>query len=361
MTEARAVTVVIAVHQLNRPVRRAAESALLAGLSGQVKVLVMCHGIPSAEVQALLADLPQEDLEIIEFADGIPSPAGPKNAGLDRADTCYVAILDSDDYLEPGALAAWIAQADETGADAVIAPIRMQSGVLDLTPRLRAVRRGRLDPVRDRLAYRTVPFGLMRRSSVEKLGLRLTPGVRTGEDIDFSLHLWFGADRLEMGRPGPRYIMGEDAVERVTSHVLPLAEEFRALGQVLQAGWLKDLRRGARQAVAVKLLRIHVLGALLRRGADFPWVEPDRAALAAAVEEIMAFAPGAERPLSVAERRLVRLARSRHLDREHFAAALRGWPGGYLRTILTPRPWDNLRVESNLRYYVGRKVAALIG
>jgi hypothetical protein len=351
-----AATVVIPVHQLNRPVARAVASALAAAHGGQVKVLVVCHGIAADDVRMRLSELPQDHIELLEFADGIPSPAGPKNAALKIAATRYVAFLDSDDFLEEKGLSEWIDQADSSQADAVLAPLRTQGGTPIRSPRLRLLRTGPLHPVRDRVAYRTVPFGILRLSTVRRLGVNFTEGLRSGEDMEFSLRMWYGGGRIEIGRGGT-YVMGEDAVERVTGQMLPLGEEFRALLGVVAADWVRELRRSARHAIAVKLLRIHVLSAMYRRGGSFPWTADDRKALAAAVDAIKALAPSVERPLSVAELELLRLAEEPHTSLEAFADALQRWPaGGYRSQIVTPRLWDNLRVESSFRYYSAGKI-----
>jgi hypothetical protein len=351
-----AATVVIPVHQLDRPVARAVASALSTAHSGQVKVLVVCHGIAADDVRMRLSELPDDHIELLEFADGIPSPAGPKNAALRIAATRYVAFLDSDDFLEEKALAQWIDQADSRQADAVLAPMRTQGGTPIRSPRLRLLRTGPLHPVRDRVAYRTVPFGILRLSTVRRLGIEFTEGLRSGEDMEFGLRIWFSGGRIEIGRGGI-YVLGEDAVERVTGQMLPLREEFRALLGVVSAGWVRALRRPARHAIAVKMLRIHVLSAMYRRGGSFPWTADDRKALAAAVEAIKALAPSVERPLSVAELELLRLAEEPETSFETFARALERWPaGGYRSQIMTPRLWDNLRFESSFRYYAAGKI-----
>lgn len=360
MTSDYAVTVVIPVHQLNRPIKRAVESAFGAGHPGQVKVLVVCHGLAANDVQAQLSGLPQSDIEFLEFVDGVPSPAGPRNAGLRRVTTRYVAFLDSDDYLEGDALSSWIDQADSSQADAVVARMRLQGGSTVRTPRLRLLRGGPLHPIRDRVAYRTAPLGLLRRSAVERLGIEFTAGLRSGEDMEFGLRMWFCGGRIEMGRAGGNYVVGEDAVERVTGDMLPLTEEFRALHHVVKAAWLRGLPSRARHAIAVKLLRVHLLAAMHRRRNGFAWTADDRAALATAVEALKALAPAVERPLSVAERELLRLAESPQVSLETFTEALNRWPsGGYRTQIVTPRLWDNLRLESNFRYYGAEKIVSI--
>ena len=355
-----AVTAVIPVHQLDRPVARAVASALATAHSGQVKVLVVCHGLAADDVRERLSELPQEHIELLEFADGIPSPAGPKNAGLEIAATRYISFLDSDDFLEAKALSQWIGQADSSQADAVLAPLRTQGGTPIRSPRLRLLRTGPLHPVRDRVAYRTAPLGLLKLSTVQRLGMKFTEGLRSGEDMEFGLRMWFSGGRIEMGRRGGTYVVGEDAVERVTGQMLPLGEEFRALLGVVTADWVRELRHPARHAIAVKMLRIHVLSAMYRRGGSFPWSADDRKALAAAVDAIKALAPSVERPLSVAELELLRLAEKPHTSFETFAHALAQWPArGYRSQIVTPRPWDNLRSESSFRHYGAGKITSV--
>ena len=355
-----AVTVVIPVHQLDRPVARAVASALAAADSGQVKVLVVCHGIAADDVRKRLSELPQEHIGLLEFADGIPSPAGPKNAGLKTAATRYVAFLDSDDFLEARALSQWIGQADASQADAVLAPLRTQGGTPIRSPRLRLLRTGPLHPVRDRIAYRTAPLGILRLSTVRRLGLKFTEGLRSGEDMEFSLRLWFSGGRIEIGQRGGTYVVGEDAVERVTGQMLPLGEEFRALLGVVTADWVRELPRSARHAIAVKMLRIHVLSAMYRRGGGFPWTADDRKALAATVDAIKKLAPSVERPLSVAELELLRLAEESHTSLETFTDALTRWPaGGYRSQVMTPRLLDNLRWESSFRHYGAGKIISI--
>ena len=89
----------------------------------------------------------------------------------------------------------------------------------------RAVRRfhrGDLDPVRDRLAYRTAPLGLLKRETVERLGLRFPEGLPTGEDQAFSARLWFEGRGLRYAAGAPRYVVGADAVTRVSTTPRPL-------------------------------------------------------------------------------------------------------------------------------------------
>ncbi|MFD1214283.1 glycosyltransferase family 2 protein, partial [Arthrobacter sp. GCM10027362] len=309
------VEVVIAVHTMDRPVRRAVASVLAAGAPGTMRASVVCHNMDSGPVRAALADLPGnasgDAVRVLEFRDGIPSPAGPFNYGLQQAQAPWVAIMGSDDELEPGAVDAWRDAAVRSGAVAAIAPLRLRGNGRILTPRARVLRGRRVDPVRDRLAYRTAPLGLIRREAVDRLGLRLAPGLHTGEDLEFGLRLWFSGDPIVYPAAAPCYLVGEDAGVRVTGAVLPLREQFRDLSRLLSGGWLAGLPVRSREAVAVKLLRGHVVGAALRRGPDFDWADDDRAELSGCIRTIAGLAPGAPRLLSAPDEALLLALRGR--------------------------------------------------
>ena len=104
--------------------------------------------------------------------------------------------MASDDFLEAGAVAAAARRLTEDHAAywycrCAISPGRCSpthSPARDAYP---------LDPVRDRLAYRTAPLAFFRRRLIDDLGLALTPGLPTGEDVQFSTRLWFSGARID--------------------------------------------------------------------------------------------------------------------------------------------------------------------
>src|SRR5699024_6411935 len=108
------VDVVVAVHTPERRVERAVLSVVLT--EAPVRVTVVCHGTPLepiAERLGVLAEDPR--VRLLPFTDGVPSPAGPFNAGLDAATAPWVSVLGSDDVLEVGAIDSWLALAGRTG------------------------------------------------------------------------------------------------------------------------------------------------------------------------------------------------------------------------------------------------------
>lgn len=295
------VDVVVAVHDERRAFVRAVRSALADGDPGtpragrvtgaaraggssrvEVRVSVVAHNLEADVVRARLeaeglgGSLADGRVRVLELADGVPSPSGPFTLGLEQAEARYVSIMGSDDHLEPGALTAWFALGEARSSAAVLAPMRLDSGRLVRSPVPRPFA-GRfwaapLDPVRDRLAPRSAPLGLLRREMVERLGLRLVPGLRTGEDIPFSARLWFSGERLDLDRRAPAYVIGTDAHERVSTSPRPVPEELAAVRILRAAPWVEALGARERRALAVTMLRVHVLGAVTRRVVRGTWV-----------------------------------------------------------------------------------------
>lgn len=310
-----AVDVVIAVHSPARPVERAVRSAL-AGSDGLVRVTVVCHDVGITTIEERLALTPEEHehVRLLGYSDHVRSPAGPFNFGLDNTSAELFAVLGSDDVLEPGAVRAWLDVARERGSDVVLAPLRGPDGKPLRNPLVRpgTGRPGRraatpLDPVADRLAYRSAPIGLLRRATVRRLGLRFTEGLATGEDLAFSVPLWFSGARIDMVPAGPAYVVGGSAQDRVTEVVRPVADELAALDdllvRVLRDGGLADrMRPSERRALAVKVLRIHVLGALSRRPRREDWRDGDATALRAASRAWLDLAPTAVHAFARADR-----------------------------------------------------------
>lgn len=297
------VDVVIAVHTPERRTERAVLSVLLT--QADVRVTVVCHATPVAGIAERLGTLADDPrVRLLQHDDGIPSPAGPFNAGLDAASAPWVAVLGSDDALEVGAIDSWLALAARTGAEAVLPRLRHAAGRVVPTPPARPGRTRGLDLVRDRLAYRTAPLGLLSRAALDRLVLRMTPGLPSGEDLAFSTLLWAGARGLAFDRRGPAYIIGADAAERVTLTARPVGDDLAPVADLLARPALRDADARVRTAVAAKLVRIHVCAAVHNRrehGLD----DADRSALAAGAAAVVAFAPGVLDVLSRAERDLL--------------------------------------------------------
>lgn len=297
------VDLVIAVHTPTRPIARAVRSALEA--SDRLRVSVVCHDVDPDLIRDALGALSDDrHVRLLPHRDGIRSPSGPFNAGLDAAEAEWVAIMGSDDELEPGAVDAWLATAEATNADIVLPPIirRGSTDVIVPTPPTRPGRRADLEGVRDRLAYRSAPLGLLRRRVVGDL--RFGGGIPTGEDVLFSARLWFGEHRIAL-HESLGYVVHDDAGDRVTLAPTSVREAVGFVDEVLDSRWFRAQPVGVRCALAIKTLRITVLGQFVTRDRPEQWPAEERADLARVVQELAAAGPGSLDRLSIADRRLL--------------------------------------------------------
>jgi len=383
---------VVAVHDLRRDFVRAVRSALAdddggrAGVAVAVRVTVVAHNLDASLVEAALdggglgAARQEGRVRVLELADGVPSPAGPFTLGLDRAEADYVSILGSDDWLQPGALAAWLRVARSRGSAAMLAPMRLDrapgggappsaEGVGAGPPAVGPVIRnpvprpfaGRLwpaalDPVRDRLAPRSAPLGLLRRQVVERLGLRLTPGLRTGEDIAFSARLWFSGLRLDLDRTAPAYVIGTDAAERVSVGAKPVDVELAAVRLLRGEPWVELLGEAQRRSLAVAMLRVHVLGAVARRVARGDWPEGEARWLSELARDWARLAPGVLAPFSRADRLVLDALLAGADGAELVAAGAARAAAGRVDAVVPARLRHVVDREGTLRRYVRERM-----
>ncbi|MGO0576766.1 glycosyltransferase [Ornithinimicrobium panacihumi] len=368
------IDVVVATHDLRRPVARAVASALRgADLRGvlpsghRVRVTVACHELPAdqvrAAVQAGLDDLAAADptleevsshVRYLEVFDGMRSPAGPFNAGIAAADGRYLSIIGSDDSFAEGALEAWATWADERDPAWLMARLETDQGVHVPTPRTRPGRTRDLDLVSDRLAYRTAPLGLLRRQTLVDLGLLpepLTPGLASGEDVELSLRLASSGERIDYAQDLPPYVIGTDG-ERTTFHRRPLTDELAAYDRLLDQRWLLALPSAARRAIVVKILRIHVLAAVGRRPGPLDWAPGEARWVQRLTRELLAMAPDAEKALHRADLDLLHAILSATDTDALAAAARRRGQASRWDILLSPDPLANLDRESTVRAHL---------
>lgn len=296
------VDLVIACHDPSRPLERAVRSVLAGDAARrQVRVTVVAHGQPADVFTKMLESVPG-DWRVVEYSDGLSSPAGPFNHGLAQAEAPYCAVMGSDDFLEPGAMDEWIRRAQSSDADMVIAPVRIAGQPVMLNPLPRLQRTRRLDAARDRLLYRTAPLGLIRTATMRRLGLTMTEGMRTGEDIDFGARLLTQSERIEFPFRSPCYVIGTDARQRTSHSVLSLVETLRPLSLLLDADFPDIVSAAHRKAFAIKFVRISILGAARARPKISDWQDGDAAALHEMMLRLIALAPGVLAPFSRQER-----------------------------------------------------------
>jgi hypothetical protein len=297
------VDLIIAVHTPQRPIARAVAS-VLRNTRSEVRVSVVCHntdaGLIQAELDAFSGD---HRLRLLECTDGIRSPSGPFNAGLDAATAPFTSIMGSDDELRPGTIDSWLALQRKHNAAVVISRLAHASGKPVPTPPTRPWRSSGLDAVTDRLSYRSAPLGLVSRD--EFGDLRLVPGLPTGEDIGYVTRLWFSGATIAFDRRGPAYVIHNDAADRVTFVAKPVAEELRFLPLLLNDPAVLSLSGTQKASLAVKLLRIHLFGAVWNRRDAQLWDAAERENLAALTRQCLQLAPHAERVLARADRALL--------------------------------------------------------
>lgn len=349
--------VVVAVHTPDRPIERTVASLMASGLptdpsaSGRLRVTVVCHNTAAAPIRERVAPEHRGHVRFVEYTDGIKSPAGPFNHGISLATGTWVSIMGSDDSLEPGAMKRWVKAADEQNADVLIAPMAHAGGGPIRTPVVRRNRTQGLNPVADRLTYRTAPLGIMRLSLVRSLALVLPTRYATGEDQSFSAQLWFSGARISYGRGLPRYLVHDDAVVRVTATPRSVSEDLAFAADLVDSDWFAGLGAKARAAIVTKLLRVHVFGHVMLRAEQGSWCARDAAQMATVAQRLLFAAPRAARPLSLADRALLDAVAREEAD----PAAMKSL-ATLRRTFSDPRTWlprdlsATLHPEAPLRF-----------
>ena len=313
------VDVVIAVHDPARPIERAVGS-VLGGTTAPVRVTVVVHNTAPAPVHARLAAFAGDPrLRTRQLQDGIPSPAGPFNAGLDAATAEFRAVMGSDDELQRGAIDSWLAQAERTGARVVIARVRHAGGRAIPTPPTRPGRTAGLDPVLDRLSYRSAPLGLFARQPFGDLRFPVGPPV--GEDIPFVTRLWLSNEAIAYDRRGPAYLVHADAPSRTTTRIRPVEVEFQWLAALFAEEAFTRATAERQSSVVVKLLRVHVFGAVLNRPDPASWTAAERRAIAGIADRLVAAGHGIERVLARRDRDLLDAIRDPEIPASHLLRA----------------------------------------
>lgn len=353
------VDVIIAVHNAQRPIRRAV-SSVLDHTDAPIRVTVIVHNTDPLPIMAALQGFETDErLRIEPFVDGIPSPAGPMNRGLELATADFTSLLGSDDELAPHAIDSWLAEQRRYDAAAVIARIDYVDGPIAPQPPVRPFTRGIRQPVRDRLAYRSAPLGLVSRSYFGEL--RLSEGYPTGEDLAYSAEIWFSGHPIVFAGSYAGYLGHRDGDDRVTGELRPLSSELAAVDSLLRGSLFEKLSASERCALGVKLLRVQVLGALAARGLRNSRLDSDDLDfLKGLVAEVRKVAPPAEERLSIAERALLEAAVD--IGRVGFMGEARDWTRKFtLKSALTRNPLHWFSTHGPLRYGVASVIVGRRG
>jgi hypothetical protein len=306
------VDVIIPVHTPHRPIDRATAS-VLSTATVDTRVTVVCHNVEPEQIAGTLGTWIQDSrVRLLHLDDGVPSPAGPINTGLDAATAEFTALLGSDDEYEPGAIDAWVNVARRDGADIVIPPLRTSPDATTRSPPVRPGRTHRLNGVRDRLAYRTVQLGLVSR---QRFGaVRMTSGLTTGEDVIQGASLWYSNATISLARGGPGYLIHQDnASDSASRGEKPASASLGFLDAVLAPQFFSTLTPTQRESFAIKLLRTHIMD-ILSASLSGEAPSADLADLSGAVQRIVDLAPTATLIMSRREVRIIReLVGARHV------------------------------------------------
>ncbi len=316
------VDVCIAVHAASRPIARVVGS-VLDGTAAPVRVTVVAHNIDPAIIRANLgARIDDPRVRLLSLQDGIPSPAGPLNHGLDHADGDFVSVAGSDDEFAPGAIDSWLRVQARTSAEMVIGRVRLADGRTDPYPPVRnGRRRTSLDGRKDRLSYRSAPFGIVGR---HRFGaLRFTPGLASGEDIAYSGRIWFSGAEIAYDLDGPPYIIHGDALDRVTYTPRPVPADFGFLDAVEGSDWFEALDARSRAAIVVKYLRMNVMDAIAARAVRAEEFGPHHRPLIDVVDRLHRMSGESFRVLSRADAMLLQALRDEHTSAERLQALVR--------------------------------------
>lgn len=273
------VQIVVPIHDPSRFFERMVTAILREeGPNLRVGVIAVLHNLgadDSEKVILRLRNLEKEPdlLQIVIVNDGIPSPAGPLNAGLKAAWAKWVGMAGSDDDLDQGALTSWVLQGTTHNADVVLAPILDSDGTLAATPPVRITGNltRRRTVIADRLYYRSSPVGIFRRRYLELSGATMTAKAQTGEDIAFMARLFSG----QSGKTPPSVIVADprhgayriidDAPSRATTNRKTIENHLRGIKGALDSSTLAALTNRQQRALGTKILRRDLLEILSQR------------------------------------------------------------------------------------------------
>lgn len=288
--------IVVPVHQLDRPIRRAIDSVLRCA---DADVIVVAHGL-DADVLSLPDD---PRIQVVNVPDGVGFPGVAFNAGVRAATAQWVGIMGSDDWFEVGALESMLSRLDQDSADGVLAPLRHDTKATnDLNPV--TWRQKNLRARQDRMFYRTAPLGLYRREILQDARYSFDESTHSGEDAVMSARLWSNQKHLSYYWDDPAYVVGSDAGSRVTTVQRPLREHVPAWETMWAKDTLAFLTAQEKVDLANKMFQVNVLPLLQSRPRPSDWIEDDFEWLSRIVFRMKQVAPGFERSFTRSNRRV---------------------------------------------------------
>ncbi|MBX7557656.1 glycosyltransferase, partial [Streptomyces sp. tea 10] len=243
----------------------------------------------------------------IESEDRGSTAAVPRNEALRRTSARYISFLDSDDTLDPGAVTRWLRIAERRGSDLVMPFQHHENPRVDITPLVRPLRRSDLEPVKDRLGYRSTAFGLIRMSAVRRTGARFDESARTGEDQSFVMALYAGARRIDLAPGLPGVLMHADGTDRVSRQLLPIRETVAAALDLGREPWFAGVPDELKRSYILKYIRVNFFPALEHAVRSGTWDANYARSANAVFGELTQYAPHVTDQLSRADLRVARL------------------------------------------------------
>jgi hypothetical protein len=246
------VDVIIPVHRVDRNYLDAVRSAQPEVQGISTRVLLVLHGI---HLDVTHAEVLRPLATVLRCDDGIPSPSGPRNVGLEAASAPFVSFVDSDDVLHSDCLRRLHAAVVKTEADVALPSILSSDGyrgtplAISRSPRL-------LDIVRHDLFSRSHSFGLIRRDLLVREGLRYPPAIRAGQDLVLMARL-FTLARTAVAIDAVYELRDHDG-DRVTTTRLPREDQLAAARHLLSSPWLAELSGPVLDALAMRVVSVNL-------------------------------------------------------------------------------------------------------
>jgi hypothetical protein len=322
------VDVIVPLHRPDRNYLEAVRSAQSSVQAVATRVLLVLHGI-ELDDSAISALRPLAT--VVRCDDGIPSPSGPRNEGLEHATAPFVFFLDSDDRLADRCLRQLVDVAEEIGADVVLPSILDGDGFVG-TPLASSRRACPLDVVKHHLFARAHSFALIRRSLLERRGIEYPTGIRTGEDLVIMAQL-YASGVTAMAFDAVYELVGHKG-ERITTSALPPGDQLAAVSHLVAAPWAARLASREREALAHRLLAVNLASGWRHR--QSMGHAPSADDHAAARDSVLELAPRSAALLSLRDRYSLRFEETR----SNSSLLLRPWAGlvpTSVRGLVSPR------------------------
>jgi hypothetical protein len=281
------VDVIIPVHRSDRTYLEAVRSATSEVQGLPTRVLLVLHDLDLDD--DALREV-QRWATVLRCADGIESPSGPRNTGLDYAEAPFVSFVDSDDLLGARCLKLLHVAIERTGADVALPSTRSAQGYLS-TPLVLSRRARRLDIVRHDLFARSHSFGLIRRTALIKHGHRYPAGIRAGQDLVLMASLYTSLTTTMAF--DAIYDLRDHPGDRVTTTRLGHGDQLAAVKHIVRSAWMAELPAALRERMAMRLASVNLAYGWRRKSAlgHEPSPEGHRAMLKEILQASDAFLP----------------------------------------------------------------------